>query len=126
MKHDANCRNANLEEYKAHRRTFGNGTDGMIFRFCGPFTARDMYSSLSPDAFRNIFEAVPGAPQPASHIFDLTEVPYMDSTGLGMIVTHFVRCRNKGIRLTITGLSQRVQELLRLTKMEDVLPIAKK
>jgi anti-anti-sigma regulatory factor len=42
-----------------------------------------------------------------------------------MIVTHFVSCRNKGIRLTITGLSQRVQELLRLTKMEDVLPIAK-
>jgi hypothetical protein len=74
---------AETQIWKSTRLTVersGNGTDGMIFRFCGPFTARDMYSSLSPDAFRNIFEAVPGAPQPASHIFDLTDVPYMDST----------------------------------------------
>ncbi len=99
-------------------------THGTVFRFTGPFTGRDMYNSLSPDAFRNIFEGAPGDERPQAHLFDLTEVPYMDSTGLGMLVTHFVRCQSKGIRLSITGVSPRIRELFRLTGMENVLPVA--
>jgi anti-anti-sigma factor len=99
-------------------------TDGTVFRFFGPFTARDIYHSLSPAAVRNIFESASGNPLPAKQIFDLTEVPYMDSLGLGMLVSHNVRCRSKGIPLSILGLSPRVQELFRITKMESVLPIA--
>jgi anti-anti-sigma factor len=99
-------------------------THGMVFRFFGPFTGRDMYNSLSPDEFRNIFEAAPGQEQPPTHLFDLTEVPYMDSTGLGMLASHYVRCQSKGIRLSITGVGPRVQELFRLTGLGTVLPIA--
>ncbi len=98
-------------------------TEGTVFRFTGPFTGRDMYNSLSPDAFRNIFEVPPGAEQPQAHLFDLTEVPYMDSTGLGMLVSHFVRCQSKGTRLSITGVNPRIRELFRLTGMENVLPV---
>lgn len=97
--------------------------DGAVFRFCGPLTTRDMYSSLSPDAFRNIFESTPGDEPPPAHTFDLKEVPYMDSTGLGMLASHYARCQNKGIRLSITGLSPHVQELFKLTGMQKVLPI---
>lgn len=100
------------------------GTQGTVLRLSGPFTARDMYSTMSPDAFRDIFEPVPGDEQPAVYIFDLTEVPYMDSHGLGMLVRHYVRCQSRGIRMSITGVSPRVQELFRITKMESVLPIA--
>jgi anti-anti-sigma factor len=96
-----------------------------VFRFTGPFTGRDMYNSLSPDAFRNIFESAPGK-EPPAHVFDLTEVPYMDSTGLGMLASHYVRCQGKGIRLSIIGVSPRVQELFKLTGMSTVLPIASK
>src|SRR6266536_5573081 len=60
-------------------------THGTVFRFSGPFTARDMYNSLSPDALRNILESIPGDGKPPAHILDLTEVPYMDSMGLGML-----------------------------------------
>jgi hypothetical protein len=73
-----------------------NETLGMVFRLSGPFTGRDMYNSLSPDAFRNIFEAAPGKAHPPAQVFDLTEVPYMDSTGLGMVVSHYVRCQSNG------------------------------
>jgi anti-anti-sigma factor len=97
---------------------------GTIFRFTGPLTTRDMYSSLSPDAFRNIFESAPGDEPPPEHTFDLKGVPYMDSTGLGMLAGHYARCQSKGIRLSITGVNPRVQELFRLTGMEKVLPIA--
>jgi anti-anti-sigma factor len=98
--------------------------EGSVFRFSGPFTARDIYHSLSPDAFRNIFEPAPGSPSPAKHIFDLTAVPYMDSLGLGMLASHYVRCKGNGIPLSITGISPRVEELFRITKMDTVLPIA--
>jgi anti-anti-sigma factor len=106
-----------------------NDMDGTVFRFAGPFTARDMYHSLSPEAVHNIFESMPGNPLsakqvPVKQVFDLTEVSYMDSLGLGMLVSHYVRCRSRGIPLSITGISPRVQELFRITKMESVLPLA--
>jgi anti-anti-sigma factor len=99
-------------------------TQGTIFRLSGPFTARDMFSAMSPNAFRNVFESLPADGQPSVHIFDLTEVPYMDSMGLGMLASHYARCRSKGIRMNLMGVSPRVQELLRITKMENVLPVA--
>ena len=40
-------------------RTQNPVADTVIFRFSGPFTARDMYSSLTPLALRNIFESDP-------------------------------------------------------------------
>jgi anti-anti-sigma factor len=82
-----------------------------------------MYNSLSPDAFRNIFESTPGDGTPAAHTFDLTEVPYLDSVALGMLASHYVRCQSRGIRLSITGASPRVRELFRITKMDTVLPV---
>jgi anti-anti-sigma factor len=111
--------------WKSARLTIERGeneTLGTVFRFSVPFTGRDMYNSLSPDAFRNIFESAPGH-EPPAHVFDLTQVPYMDSTGLGMLASHYVRCQGKGIRLSITGVGPRIQELFKLTGMSTVLPI---
>ncbi len=105
-----------------------NETYCTVFRLSGPFTARDMYNSLSPDTLRDIFEAKPGDETPSTRIpaqiFDLTEVPYMDSIALGMLANHYVRCQCRGIRLSITGISPRVQERLRINRMENVFPIA--
>jgi anti-anti-sigma factor len=97
----------------------------VIFRFSGPFTARDMYATLSPEALRNIFEsdAKPHEPHTAVSIFDLTEVPYMDSCGLGLIVGHFVRCQNKGVRVVAAGASTRVRELFKTTRIDQLFPM---
>jgi anti-anti-sigma factor len=103
-----------------------SGTDGTVFRFSGPFTARDMYHALSPEVVHDIFQPAPDNLLPAKQVFDLTEVPYMDSLGLGMLVSHSVRCRCKGIALRITGISPRVQDLFNITKMDSVLPIAER
>ena len=98
--------------------------EGVVLRFSGPFTAQNMYSTMSPDDFREILESVVEDDQAPEHVFDLTEVPYMDSRGLGILVGYHVRCQRKGIRLKIVGMSSRVQELFRITKMKDVLPIS--
>ncbi len=97
--------------------------DAVIFRFSGPFTARDMYSSLSPVALHNIFETEPPRPRPSVNIFDLTEVPYMDSCGLGLVIGHFVRCQNKGVRLIAAGVTPRVLDLFKTTKTDHLFPI---
>jgi anti-anti-sigma factor len=97
--------------------------DAVIFRFSGPFTARDMYAALSPAALRNIFESDPPHHKPSLNIFDLTEVPYMDSCGLGLIVGHFVRCQGKGVHLIAAGVVPRVLELFKTTKTDHLFPM---
>jgi anti-anti-sigma factor len=82
-----------------------------------------MYGSLSPLALRSTFESTPENAIPAVHILDLTEVPYMDSAGLGMIVSHYVHCQNNGIRLIAAGVSQRVLQLLQMTKTDNLFPM---
>ena len=103
------------------QRDLAAGT--VIFRFSGPFTARDMYSSLTPAALRNIFESDPPHQVPSLNIFDLTDVPYMDSCGLGLLVGHFVRCQSKGIQLIAAGVKPRVMELFKTTRVEHLFPI---
>ena len=103
-------------------RNEGKTPGTVIFRLTGPFTARDMHASLSPSALRNTFEPEEEGGQDALHILDLTEVPYMDSAGLGMIVSHYVRCRGRGVRLVAAGVSSRVVQLFELTKVDKLFP----
>jgi anti-anti-sigma factor len=105
-------------------RIGGKAPGTVIFRLCGPFTARDMYGTLTPDALGNMlaFQSTPGEQPPSVNILDLTEVPYMDSTGLGMIVKHYVRCQGKGVQMIAAGVSQRVLDLFKLTNVNAVIP----
>ena len=56
------------------------------------------------------------------NILDLTDVPYMDSAGLGIIVRHYVRCKSKGVRLIVAGAVPRVLDLFKMTKVDGLIP----
>lgn len=103
-------------------RSEGKTPGTVIFRLSGPFTARDMYGSLSPSALRNTFESEEPGAHHTLHILDLTDVPYMDSAGLGLIVSHYVRCQKRGVRLVAAGVSSRVLQLLEMTKVDKFFP----
>jgi anti-anti-sigma factor len=107
-------------------RKEGKAAGTVIFRFHGPFTARDMFGTLAPIALNELlsFQSTPDEAPPSLSILDLSDVPYMDSTGLGRIVGHFVHCRGKGVRMIAAGASPRVLELLKMTKVDSVIPIA--
>ena len=56
-------------------------------------------------------------------IIDLSEVPYMDSAGLGAILTAYASCQRNGKKFALTGISSRVMVLLEVTKVKTLLPI---
>jgi len=107
-------------------RVEGKAPGTLIFRFSGPFTARDRFGKLTPFALSNMldFQAVPDEKPPAVNILDLTAVPYMDSTGLGMIMNHYGKCQTKGVRMIVAGSGPRVLELFNMTKVDTVLTMA--
>ena len=53
-------------------------------------------------------------------VLDLTNVTYMDSSGLGAIVGLYVSAKRQKCGLRLINLSQRLQELFRITKLAAV------
>lgn len=107
-------------------RERGSSPGTVILRFHGPFTTRDAYTSLPTQTLSKMLDLEPGPGEepPVKNILDLTHCPYMDSTGIGMIVTHHVRCQKKGVRLVAAGMSPRVREVFHITRIDTVVPIA--
>jgi len=86
-----------------------------ILRCIGPLTLRNLFTFQ--DELRQGLE-------PFAVIVDLANVPYMDSAGMGALINYYVHCEKLGIRLTVTGVSSRVMELFKLTKVDTVIPLA--
>ena len=59
-------------------------------------------------------------PESKSVVLDLTDVSYMDSSGLGAIVGLYLSAKRQGRVLKLINLNQRLQELFRLTKLASV------
>lgn len=56
-------------------------------------------------------------------ILDLSEVPYMDSSGLGSLVSTYVSRQKAGKRVALAGVNERVYRLFEITKVESLFLI---
>ena len=56
-------------------------------------------------------------------LLNLSEVNYIDSSGLGELVSAYTTARNQGAALKLLGLSKKVNDLLQLTKLYTVFDI---
>jgi anti-sigma B factor antagonist len=54
-------------------------------------------------------------------VINLTDVSYMDSSGLGTIVGIYVSARRANCKLKLINLNQRIKELLRVTRLAELL-----
>jgi anti-sigma B factor antagonist len=59
-------------------------------------------------------------PQSKRIVLDLTDVSYMDSSGLGAIVSIYLSARRQECELKLINMNQRLKELFRLTKLAKV------
>jgi len=93
----------------------GKAPGTRICRLQGPLTLRNLFEFQA--------ELRIGRPQLVD-IFDLADVPYMDSAGMGALINYFVHCEKNGVEMIVVGASSRVMELFKLTKVDSVIPLA--
>jgi anti-sigma B factor antagonist len=56
----------------------------------------------------------------ATMILDFSGVPYLDSSGLGSLVSAYTSCLKTGRRVALTGVNPRVLRVFEITKVEPI------
>jgi anti-sigma B factor antagonist len=56
-------------------------------------------------------------------ILDLSDVTYVDSTGVGILVSSFTTARRGGGDVKLVGLTKRVRELLQIVKLLTIFEV---
>ncbi len=77
-----------------------------------------------PILISNFFEFQALVRGSAEHtlILDLTEVPYIDSAGIGALVGAYVSRQKDGRRLALVGVTKRVRDTMQVTRVEQFFP----
>jgi anti-anti-sigma factor len=86
-----------------------------ILRLKGPLTLTTLF------ALQNSLREIPDA----DTVIDVSEVPYIDSAGLGTILSRWSHNQRTGHKFAVTGVSPRIEVLLEITKVNTVLPMFK-
>ena len=60
---------------------------------------------------------------PERIVVNMTQVTYLSSAGIALLVTVHSRCRKKGLLLSLAGLTPDSRELFRVTRLDKVLYI---
>jgi len=83
-----------------------------ILKLTGPLTLRTLFD------FQNVSRQEHGAPV----IVDIANVPYMDSAGLGSVISLFASCQRTNRTFGIVGVSERIRTLFEVTHCDGLLP----
>jgi len=89
------------------------GGSSVVFRLHGPLLLGNFFS----------FQSMVRNDQSNLLIVDLTDVPYIDSAGIGCLVGAHVSRENCGRRLVMSGVSERLLNSLKATNVEQVFTI---
>jgi anti-anti-sigma factor len=85
-----------------------------VLTLSGPLTANN--SATFQNAMRR--------EEPADTvILDFSEVPYVDSAGLGLLVSAHVSRQKSGRKMILSGINPRVQKLFEVTRVADLFLI---
>ena len=84
-----------------------------IIKLTGPLTIQTLFE----------FQDVARQQTEKPVIIDVTAVPYMDSAGLGSVVSVFTSCERAGRGFALTGLSDRIRTLFQITHVDGLLPV---
>jgi anti-sigma B factor antagonist len=85
----------------------------VILTLVGPFTLGNMFG------FQDELRAM----KPKCLILDMSQVPYMDSAGLGVVMNYYVSAAGAGRKLLLAGLNERLRALVEMTKVDTILTI---
>jgi anti-sigma B factor antagonist len=60
---------------------------------------------------------------PGELVLDLTEVPFVDSSGLGLLIATHERADRAGVDMAISGAGPEIQRVFHIAGLEGVLPV---
>ena len=64
--------------------------------------------------------------KPEKMILDFTEVSFMDSSGIGLVMGRYKLLHTQGCPLVLCGLSPHIEKVMRLAGLEQIVTIEKK
>jgi anti-anti-sigma factor len=91
--------------------TAGQHEGTTILKLDGPLKLATIFS------FQGEFRAM----TPQVLIVDLSNSPYMDSAGLGLLMNYYVSAQNHGRKILLACVNERIHALLELTKVNGIL-----
>ena len=95
-----------------HIELLDSASGARIMKLTGPLTLQTLFE----------FQDVARQQTEKPVIIDLTAVPYMDSAGLGSIVSVFTSCQRNGRGFAVVGVSNRIRTLFQITRVDGLLP----
>jgi anti-anti-sigma factor len=94
------------------QRTAGSASDVTIITLTGALTIKTLFD----------FQTTLRQPDLKNTIIDFSGVPYMDSAGLGIVLSHWAHTQRIGVKFAAVGISERVLVLLEMTGVAKLLP----
>lgn len=94
------------------QQTPGIGNDVTVLTLNGPLTMQTLFD----------FQTAVRQPDLKSTIIDFAGVPYIDSAGLGIVLSHWAHTQRIGVKFAAVGVSDRVKVLLEMTGVDKLLP----
>ncbi|MGA8154442.1 MAG: STAS domain-containing protein [Terriglobales bacterium] len=87
----------------------------------GPKDGQRILRLKGPVVLNNLFDFQAKVRADNSHnlIIDFSDVPYMDSAGIGALVGAYVTHQKDGRSLSLVGVSQRLHSSLQVTRVEQ-------
>ncbi|MDA9261811.1 STAS domain-containing protein [Flavobacteriales bacterium] len=86
----------------------------IIFNLSGKILSKEDSEEISNGIDENIEK------ENFNIILNLEELDYINSTGLNFIISSFTKMRNAGGELVISSVSQKVEDLLVITKLNTI------
>jgi anti-sigma B factor antagonist len=90
----------------------GTSPNEHIFCLHGPLVLNDMFR------FQEVLRSESDAT-----IIDLTDVPFMDSAGLGVLTISYVSHQKHGRKLLLVGANEGVQALFKMTRLDQLFEV---
>jgi anti-sigma B factor antagonist len=81
----------------------------------------DVTSASEPDLMAGYAQAAEGGAGVV--VLDFAGLEYMNSGGIGLLVTLLVRAQRTGTRLLATGLSEHYRQILSITRLDEAIEI---
>ena len=94
-------------------RTHGSSAGVTILSLTGPLTMSTLFD----------FQTAARQPDVKDTIVDFSNVPYIDSAGLGVVLSHWAHTQRVGAKFAAVAISERVRVLLEMTRVSTLLPM---